>query len=411
MAVRYRTLFAAAAAALLLLGGAGAASAQEGALPPLAAPPMPARTAPVGLPQDAGPHDAATIEWWYVNAFLTTESGRKYAVVGSWFRTGLTPDRKGHYLIYSLADLDAKTKTAYSVLDQGNRRLLAGLLPLLAQLKPEDPRPLQLLADLQKDRLPKPHRALPGDAVVTTTPRFSIAFEKNRIAQASDDARTWEAALQGDDFAVDLTLKQPERPAMLVGGAGKTGLGRPDDMFYVSLTRMAVEGTLTVKGKTEKVTGVGWLDRQWGTSWVVSDNGWDWFGVQLDDGSDLIVYRIKDNATGKVLRAEATLLKADGTQVVDDRVTFTPRGQWADPATKITYPASFDVSLETLGHALTMTPAFPAQTIPVIGIGDAIWEGAVEVSGRKKDGAAVTGKGYMELVGYRAPAPAGKGTR
>ncbi|HVK04905.1 MAG TPA: lipocalin family protein [Armatimonadaceae bacterium] len=395
-------------------GAQGGAAAAAGLPTPLAPPPMPARTTPVGLPQDAGPHDAATIEWWYYNAFLTTESGKRYAVVASFFRTGLTKEKKGHYLIYSLADLDAKKKTAYSVLDRSNRELLKSLMPLVAQLKPEDPKPLQLLALLQKDRLPEPHRAFPGVAKVTTAPRFSIALgEENRLEQATDDARTWKAALRGDDFALDLTLAQPDRPPMLVGDVGKTGLNRPDDMFYVSLTRMAASGTLTRGEKAEKVTGVGWLDRQWGSSWVVGDNGWDWFGVQLADGSDLIVYRIKDNATGRTLRTEATLLKPDGVQVVDRDVTFTPRGAWTDPATAIKYPAAFGVKLNTLGHALTMTPAFPDQTIPVIGIGDAIWEGVVNVTGRAKDGSAVTGRGYMELVGYRAAASsaAKKGTR
>ncbi len=360
------------------------------------------RTAPVGFPQDAGPHDASTIEWWYWNSFLTTESGKKYAVVASFFRTGLTPQNKGHYLIFSLADLDVKTKTAYSYLDKNNRQLLQAYLPLTAMRNPDDPRPMQLLAALQKNQLPAPHRAFPGVADVTTGTRFRIAFDKNTLTQASDDARTWAATLAGDDFALNLTLAQPTRPAMLVGGEGKTGLNRPDDMFYASLTRMASSGTLTVKGKTEKVTGTGWLDRQWGGSWVVGDNGWDWFGVQLSDGADLIVYRVKDNKTGKILRAEATLVKADGTQTVDKAPTFATGGElWRDPVSKISYPRIFRVAMPGAGYNLTFTPAFDAQTIPVIGIGDAIWEGVVNVTGTGPDGKAVTGRGYRELVGYR----------
>jgi len=360
------------------------------------------RTTPVGFPQDAGPHDASTIEWWYWNSFLTTESGKKYAVVASFFRTGLTPDKKGHYLIFSLADLETNTKTAYSYLDKANRQLLQAYLPLVAMRDPNDPRPMQLLASLQKNELPAPHRSLPGVAEVTTGTRFRIAFDKNTLTQTSDDSRTWQATLAGDDFALDLSLAQPTRPAMLVGGEGKTGLNRPDDMFYASLTRMASTGTLTIKGKTEKVTGTGWLDRQWGGSWIVGDNGWDWFGVQLDNGADLIVYRVKDNKTGKILRAEATLLKPDGTQIVDKKPTFTASGElWRDPASKISYPRVFRVAMPGAGYDLTFTPAFDAQTIPVIGIGDAIWEGVVNVTGTGPDGKPVTGQGYRELVGYR----------
>lgn len=365
----------------------------------------PPRTTPVGFPQDAGPHDKdSTIEWWYFNSFLTTESGKKYAVVGSFFRTGLTPNKKGHYLIYALVDLDKKTKTAYSVLDQANLELLKGLLPLLALQKPDDPRPLQLLAQLQKNQLPAPHQALPKMAVVSTAPRFAITMNKNALAQKTNDARTWRANLVGDDFALDLTLRQPDRPPMLVGGQGKTGLGSPDDMFYVSLTRMETAGVLRIgNGPLEKVTGVGWLDRQWGRSWVVGDNGWDWFGVQLSDGSDLIVYQVKDNTSGKVLRAEATLLRADGTQVVDKAPVFTPdiRALWTDPATGITYLQTWRITLPTLNYALTVSPAFPNQTIPVLGIGEAIWEGVVEVGGVAPGAKPVQGRGYMELVGYK----------
>lgn len=386
-------------------------SRAQGGLP---LPVMPARTTPVGLPQDAGPHDTATIEWWYFNSFLTTESGKRYAVIGSFFRTGLSAQKKGHYLLYALADLDANTKTAYSVLDTANLALLKGVLPLLAMQKPDDPRPLQLLSALQNNRLPKPHRLHPGPAKVRTKPLFAISFGKNWIAQAAPDARTWKANLSGDDFTLSLRMEQETgRPPMLVGGEGKTGLNRPDDMFYVSLTRMTSAGTLTRNGVTEKVTGIAWVDRQWGSSWVVGDNGWDWFGLQLDDGSDLIVYRITDNATGRVLRAEATLLRKDGTQIVDKAPTFAASGTWTDPVTKIAYPQTFTITMPTAGLSLTATPAFDAQTIPVIGIGDAIWEGVVNVTGTGPNGAAITGRGYRELVGYRSkPAAAAvKGPR
>ncbi len=186
-----------------------------------------------------------------------------------------------------------------------------------------------------------------------------------------------------------------------------TGLGTPDDMFYLSLTRPTATGTLLIDGKREKVTGTGWIDRQWGRSWIVGNNGWDWFGVHLDDGSDLIVYQVKDNTTGKVLRAEATLLRADGTQTVDKSVTFAPSGEWLDPKSGIAFPERFTVTLQNIGHTLNFAPVFDAQAIPTIGIGTAFWEGVVDVTGTTKKGTAITGRGYRELVGYK-PRPAPK---
>lgn len=408
-----RTLFAFVALAVAGVGPAARAQTPPAAAPVPSLPAAPAvRTTPVGFPQDAGPHDAsAAIEWWYYNAFLTgKQTGRRYAVVCSFFRTGIG-SQKGHYLIYALTDLDRKTKTTASILDKANLDLLKAYLPFAATLRPGDARLTELMARLQKGELPPPHQSLPTSATVTTNrpgEPFAITLGASRLRCASADGRTWQATLKGNDFALDLTLRQPARPAMLVGGVGKTGLTRPDDMFYVSLTRMAASGSLTRRGgKTEAVAGDGWLDRQWGTSWVVQDTGWDWLGLQLSDGSDLIVYRVKDNATGAIRRAEATLLKPDGTQVVDRAPTFTPSGAFTDPASGVTYPQTFRIALPALGLSLTTTPAFPDQTIPVVGIGDAIWEGVVNVSGKTAAGAPVGGRGYMELVGYRAKAASG----
>ncbi|MBC8139013.1 MAG: hypothetical protein H8F28_24320 [Fibrella sp.] len=365
----------------------------------------------IGFPQDAGAHDAnAAIEWWYFNAFLKTASGKNYAVVGSFFRIGLQPTKKGHYLIYSLTDLDEKRVVADgSVLDKANVALLKSYLPLVAMSRPDDKSIMPLLAALQKDQLPAPHRITAGETQIKSGgPRFSISMDDRKylFAQEADDARKWKAELTDPAFSVNLILDQPKatRPAMLVGGEGKTGLGSPDDMFYVSLTRPAVRGTLTVGSKTESVTGTGWVDRQWGRSWVVGDNGWDWFGVQLGSGEDLIVYRVKDNSTGRVLRAEATLLRADGTQTVDKDVTFTPSGEWLDPKSGIAFPHLFAVSMKNIGYTLTFTPTFDAQAIPTLGIGTAFWEGVVDVTGTAKDGSAITGRGYRELVGYKPKA-------
>lgn len=399
---RRRHTFLATAALLVLAAPEAGLRAQ--APPAPAAPPI--RTTPVGFPQDVGPHDSsAVIEWWYYNAFLTSRAtGKKYAVVASFFRTG-PGTQKGHYLIYALADLDKKTKATGSILDKTNRDLLRAYLPLAAQLRPGDARLERLVAALQKGELPVPHRALATSAALSSSPAepFAIALGANRLRCVGADGRTWKATLNGDDFSLDLTLRQPARPPMLVGGAGKTGLARPDDMFYVSLTRMAAEGTLRRKGgKPEAVVGSGWLDRQWGTSWIVQNTGWDWFGLQLSDGSDLIVYRVRDNATGAIRRAEATLLRPDGTQIVEAAPVFAASGAWKDSQSGIVYPAAFRLTLPALGLTLTTTPAFPDQTIPVVGIGDAIWEGVVNVTGQTRAGAAVTGRGYSELVGYRA---------
>jgi predicted secreted hydrolase len=405
---------------VVALGAAGAVAAPKHAIPPRPAVKPAAKTAlpaVVGFPQDAGPHDrTSAIEWWYFNSFLTTERRHHYAIMGAFFRTGLSASAKGHYLIYALADLDAKTRTPYSVLDPAEIDLLKTYTAISSARRPDDPKPIQLLNILQRGELPPPHRISDADALVKTKPTFSIAFDNALLVQTGPSGLAWRTNLNGDDWTLDLALRQPSRPAMRVGGTGRTGLHRPDDMYYVSLTRMHAQGTLTIGGVVDKVVGTGWLDRQWGTSWGVGDNGWDWFGLQLDDGSDLIVYRVRDNVTGKILRAEATLLAADGVETVDSAPVLTPtllstptaatvgpgasETVYVDPATHIPFPQEWTITLPKIGLTLTTASAFPDQTMPVVGIGDAIWEGVVTATGMRA-GRVVKGRGYMELVGYK----------
>ncbi|MBC8104077.1 MAG: hypothetical protein H7Z41_16005 [Cytophagales bacterium] len=408
-----RCLIAAASVFVGSFVGTGSVSAQP-PIPPQRTPIV--RTTPIGFPQDAGPHDASVIEWWYFNSFFTTESGKRYSVVGSFFRSGLTPTRKGHYLIYSLTDLESKTHQAYSVMDKGSITLLKAYTSLAALQNPNDTKAMAFLAQLQKNELPKPHRVLPVAAVMTAKPLFSLAMGENRVAQVTPDGRTWKATLKGDDFTINLTLAQPTRPAMLVGGKGKTGITKPDDMYYLTLSRMETTGTLARGGGApEKITGTGWLDRQWGQSWGVNPNvGWDWFGLRLDDGSEVIAYRLRDTKTGVSLRETATLLASDGTQSVGEATIHSYGDTFTDPVSNIAYPSVFTIHLGQPHHLiLNVLPVFPNQTIPTLAGGSsAIWEGVVKIVGTRRTGPDtrlyINGEGYMELVGYKPAVPAPK---
>src|SRR5688572_16809251 len=175
---------------IIALSGVGVAQKAEpapGKKVALAKKPVPAKPptdgAPpriVGFPQDAGPHDAtSSIEWWYFNAFLTSESGRKWAAVGSFFRVGLPGQKKGHYLIFSLADLESQERTAYSILDRQCYLLLRSIAQAQITLNPNDPRPYQLLALLQRPQLPAPHQALKENARLKTSPLFSLSLDNH----------------------------------------------------------------------------------------------------------------------------------------------------------------------------------------------------------------------------------------
>jgi predicted secreted hydrolase len=374
-----------------------------------------------------------SIEWWYVNAHVTTEKGRHLALIGSFFRFGngrglLDPTAsqpRAHYLIYAVTDLDKKTQRPYSLADGNMVALLQQVAPLLAVTNPNDKGALALLAALKVGKLPPPSRQIAGIASVVSEP-FRIAYGTDDTLTATNDADTaFSLDLGGGRDKVHLTLSS-QKPAMAVGGNGETGLTKPTDMYYYSLTRCAVGGTIDTGGGPEKIVGgQGWFDHQWGNSWVAQNDGWDWWGVQLDDGTDILFFRQRDLSTGKVFFPLATFMDRNGHQSVTRKIVFTPdkKSLWKSAKTGVTYPLGWTVTFPEEDLALHITTSVKDQEMPILGPGSGIWEGACEVKANYLPNVhmntrwgnpslslfdryvkGIQGVAYMELVGYNSPA-------
>ena len=371
-------------------------------------------------------HSNVTIEWWYVNAHVTTEKGRHLAVMGSFFQFGngaslLNPFQaapRAHYLIYEVTDLDKKIQRPYSLADKNMVALLQQITPLLAAANPTDRGARALLASLRQGKLPSPHQELSGKAGVVSTP-FRIAYGADDTL-ASDNAANTTFTLNlnaGGPDKIHLTLAS-RKPPMAVGGKGETGLSKPTDMYYYSLTRCAVAGTVDTGAGPERIThGQGWFDHQWGNSWVAQNDGWDWWGVQLDDGTDILFFRQRNLATGKIFFPLATFMDKQGHQTVTKNIIFTPdpASLWKSLKTGVTYPLGWTVTFPDKGLQLHVTAAVQSQEMPILGPGGGIWEGSCRVTGSQgpvlnpgevSDGPVrlVRGVAYMELVGYNSPA-------
>lgn len=391
------------------------------AVPALAAPP--AKPTPFGV----AAHDNVTIEWWYVNAHVTTEKGRHLALIGSFFRFGngrnflnpLQAQPRAHYLIYAVTDLDKKMQRSYSLADHNMVSLLQTAAPLLAASNPHDKGAQALLAALQKGTLPVGHQEIAGNASVVSKP-FHIAYgTENSLAATNSTNTAYALNLDaGQSDKIHLTFSSQKRP-MAVGGKGETGLRRANDMYYFSLTRCQVGGTIDTGAGPEKIVGgQGWFDHQWGNSWVAQNNGWDWWGVQLDDGTDILFFRQRDLATGKVFFPLATFMDKDGNQSVTRKIVFQPdpHSLWKSPKTGVTYPLAWRVTFPEKHLSLNINAVVRNQEMQILGPGGGIWEGLCSVKslqasfdaqGRYDGGfviGGVEGVAYMELVGYNSPA-------
>ena len=372
------------------------------------------------------PHDDVTIEWWYLNAHVTTERGRHLALIGSFFRLGNalaqgaasgkgSPAVQSHYLIYAVTDEDAQTHRAFSMADRNSLALMQQLATLSLMRDPSNTDAQNLIAMAAKGEFPQPTTLIPGVCKVVGTPLFSANYgpaDSVRQFKTSETSgyHLTLGAQKGSACHVELDFS-PSKPPMYVGGDGNTGIARPDDMKYVSLTRCAVIGTIDTGQGAEKVTaGDGWFDHQWGDTWTTQAVGWDWFGVQLADGRDILFFRQRRLRDGSIFQPLATIEEKSGHLTVTRNLVFTPDpgSVWESPATHVRYPLKWTVTLPDAGLSLTITTPVKEQEMPVLASGGAIWEGTVDVAAKDSHAppAAIAGKGYMELVGYAAPAVA-----
>jgi predicted secreted hydrolase len=169
------------------------------------------------------------------------------------------------------------------------------------------------------------------------------------------------------------------------------------------LSRLATAGTVTIDGRTYAVNGLSWMDHEFGSGDLDETQvGWDWFGLQLDNGTELMLYRLR-RADGSIDPASSgTLIHADGraTFLPAADITVEPLERWRSAASGATYPSRWRIAVPPAGLTLEVVPELADQELRTTRSTQVTyWEGAVRVSGRLGD-KPVAGEGYAELTGY-----------
>ncbi|UCC62964.1 MAG: hypothetical protein JSV36_19840 [Anaerolineae bacterium] len=203
-----------------------------------------------------------------------------------------------------------------------------------------------------------------------------------------------------DGLALDLELGD-ERGPVLQGDGGYSQKG-PDGgnaSYYYSLTRLASSGSVRVGDTTYQVDGWSWMDHEYGTSALAPDQvGWDWFALQLDDGSELMVFQIHKADGSADPFSAGTLVGPDGQarHLGHDEFEIDFGGTWRSPRSGATYPSQWTLRVPVAGLRLEIEPHLADQELNV---SYAYWEGAVRISGEHA-GRPVQGDGYVEMTGY-----------
>jgi predicted secreted hydrolase len=333
--------------------------------PPAYAPVTPGRR--LAFPQDFGAHPAYRTEWWYVTGWLQTADGKPLGFQVTFFRSATAHD--------------PRNPSAFAP-----KQLIIGHAAL------SDPATGHLLHDQRSAR--------EGFGLAwARTGDTDLKLEDWTMRRGADGR--YRVSVRGAELGFEMQLA-PTQPLMLQGEGGYSRKGpQPQHAsYYYSEPQLKVEGTLSRNGNAQHVQGTAWLDHEW-SSQVLETNaaGWDWAGINLDDGGALMAFQIRGK-DGGTLWAHALLRDAAGrvTQYNAGQVAFTPRTRWKSPRTGASYPVATTITAGAMQWQLV--PLQPDQELDSRrSTGAVYWEGAVTL---ERDGRRL-GRGYLELTGYVDP--------
>ena len=326
------------------------------------------------LPADHASHPDYRIEWWYYTGNLTAAGGRRFGYQVTFFRVGVDA-RPANPSRWAVRDLHMAHLALTDV--DGGRHLTA-------------------------ERLNRAGVGWAGAATDT----LEVWNEEWRVNLEGATHRL-QARENRDGFGVDLRLT-PAKPAVAHGrdGFSRKGAQPGNASHYYSLTRLATRGRLFLDGEALDVEGLSWMDHEFGTSFLEpSQQGWDWFSLQLDDDTELMVYVLRQRDGSIDPHSAGTLVDAAGrpTALAAGDFRLVPGRTWSSPASGAAYPVAWRVAVPDAGLELRVEAAVDSQELSTgESTGVTYWEGAVVATGTR-EGRPVQGRGYLEMTGYAGP--------
>ncbi len=327
---------------------------------------------PFHFPADHGPHPDFRNEWWYVTGNLSDERGRAFGYQLTLFRIALSP---------TPAAPDSAWRT---------RQIYMGHFALTD------------VAGQRHEGFERFSRDALGLAGAQAEP-FRVWLEDWELASVSVDFLPLRLRARQGDLALDLRL-DAGKPMVLQGdqGLSQKSAEPGNASYYYSYTRMPTAGTVQIGAQSFTVSGSSWLDREWSTSALgPNQSGWDWFALQLDDGRELMFYRLRRQDGGSDPFSSGVLVAADGQtrHLPGDTVSLQALETWTSPHTGDTYPAGWRLRVPAEALDLTVTPTLADQEMRLT---VRYWEGAVSVQGHA-GATPVSGQGYLEMTRYAEP--------
>lgn len=324
---------------------------------------------PFQFPADHAAHPDYRSEWWYFTGNLEAGNGREFGFQLTFFRFALAPEsplrasswatRQVWMAHFAITDIAAGEHYEFERFQRGALGLAGAELA-----------PLRIWLD-----------------------DWSMTSEQ--------DGSLFPLRLQAraEEIAIDLRVTA-RKPRVLQGDDGYSAKSEEpgNASYYYSYTRLGAEGSLRVPDGEMSVRGSAWLDREWSTSALADDQaGWDWLSLQLEDGRDLMVYRLRGHDGDTDPASAGVLVGPDGAvrRLGVEDFQLQPQEYWTSPQSGVRYPVAWRVRVPSAALDLNVTARLDAQEMDTA---FRYWEGAVRVESRS--GAPVAGLGYLEMTGY-----------
>lgn len=319
------------------------------------------------FPRDHGAHNEYKTEWWYYTGHLETDAGKRYGFELTFFRVGVVPPGDpassrwdlrnlslGHFAI---SDIDGNDFRYYEKLNRSS--------PFTA------------------------------GAAAGALDVFNEGWRATTLADGS-----WHLIAYGAKDAIDLVVSSRKAPAIHgENGVSVKAAGAGYASHYYSMSRLEVRGR--VNGAS--CHGLAWMDHEFGSAQLrESQQGWDWFSVQLDNDAELMLYVIRRKDGTPDTTSSGSLISSEGNVIHlrRDQMVITPLSTWKSKKSGATYPMGWRVAIPSFGITLTLQPLMKDQELVTRNSTRVTyWEGAVNIAGSFGN-VAVGGQGYVEMTGY-----------
>ena len=321
------------------------------------------------FPKDFGPHPEYQTEWWYYTGNLESEQGDRFGYQLTIFRRAVRPESErteresnwateqiymGHFAV---SDINAREHYAFERFSRG----AAGLAG--AQSEP-----------------------------------YQVWLDNWQVSQLSEGQ--YQLTAEQDGISLDLLLEDLKGP-ILHGeeGYSQKGPDKGNASHYYSQTRMETSGSIQTNRGSYQVSGLSWKDHEFSTSALSSGQvGWDWFSIQLDDGSELMVFQIRREDGTIDPYSSGTLVNPDGSVIDLAREDFNIEVQdfWWSAESGAEYPSLWRIEVPEIGLQIQVQPLISDQEMIMA---YTYWEGAVDATGTR-NGGLISGVGFVEMTGY-----------